>query len=159
MKHWLWIALLGPSLAVAHGDPNQPGKVDYSQAEEQPFGRAANPKRASRTIRIEMSDAMRYSPSEINVKRGEAVRFLLQNNGKLMHEFVLGTLQALQAHGELMKKFPAMEHDEPYMAHVAPGRSGELGWQFTRTGEFYYGCLIPGHFEAGMIGRIRVVHR
>ena len=99
---------------------------------------------------------MRYSPSEINVKRGETVRFLLQNNGKLMHEFVLGTLQELQAHGELMKRFPDMEHDEPYMAHVAPGRSVELGWQFTRAGEFYYGCLIPGHFEAGMIGRVIV---
>lgn len=159
MKHWLWIALLSPSLALAHGDPNQPGKVDYSKAEEQPFGRAADPTRASRTIRIEMSDAMRYSPSEIKVKRGETVRFVLQNKGKVMHEFVLGTLPELQAHGELMKKFPDMEHDEPHMAHVAPGRSGELGWQFTRPGEFYFGCLIPGHFEAGMIGRIRVVHR
>ena len=156
MKHWLWIALLGPGLALAHGEPHQPPKIDYSKAEEQPFGRAADPKRASRTIRIEMSDAMRYSPSEINVKRGEAVRFLLQNNGKLMHEFVLGTLPELQAHGELMKKFPDMEHDEPYMAHVAPGKSAEMGWQFTRPGEFHYGCLIPGHFEAGMIGRVIV---
>jgi uncharacterized cupredoxin-like copper-binding protein len=90
------------------------------------------------------------------VNRGKTVRFLLQNSGKLMHEFVLGTLQELRAHGELMQKFPDMEHDEPYMAHVAPGRSGELGWQFTRPGEFYYGCLIPGHFEAGMIGRVIV---
>jgi uncharacterized cupredoxin-like copper-binding protein len=156
MKHWLWIALLGHGLALAHGEPHQPPKIDHSKAEEQPFGRAVDPKRASRTIRIEMSDAMRYSPSEINVKRGEAVRFLFQNNGKLMHEFVLGTLQELRAHGELMQKFPAMEHDEPYMAHVAPGKSAEMGWQFTQPGEFYFGCLIPGHFGAGMIGRVIV---
>ena len=156
MKHWFWIALLGPCLALAHGDPYQPAKVDYSKAEEQPFGRAADPKRTSRTIRIEMSDAMRYSPAEITVRRGETVRFLLQNNGKLTHEFVLGTLPELQAHGELMQKFPDMEHDEPYMAHVAPGGTGELGWQFTRAGEFHYGCLLPGHFEAGMIGRVIV---
>ena len=159
MKHWFWIALLGHGLAYAHGDPQQPPKIDYSRVEEQAFGRAADPKRASRTIRIVMSDAMRYTPSEITVRHGETVRFVLQNKGKVMHEFVLGTLQELRAHGELMKKFPAMEHDEPHMAHVAPGRSGELGWQFTRRGEFHYGCLIPGHFEAGMIGRIRVVHR
>lgn len=156
MKHWLWIVLLGPGVALAHGDPHQPAKIDYSKAEEKSFGRAADPKQAARTIRIEMSDAMRYSPSEITVKRGETVRFLLQNNGKLMHELVLGTLQELEEHGELMKKFPDMEHDEPYMAHVAAGKSGEMGWQFTRAGEFWYGCLIPGHFEAGMVGKIIV---
>jgi uncharacterized cupredoxin-like copper-binding protein len=49
-----------------------------------------------------------------------------------------------------------MEHDEPYMAHVAPGKTQRIVWHFTQTGEFYYGCLIPGHFEAGMIGRIVV---
>lgn len=156
MNHWLWVALLASGLALAHDDPPRSDKVDHSHAAEQPFGRAADPQRAARTIRIEMSDAMRYSPSDITVKRGETVRFVLQNSGKLMHEFVLGTLPELRAHGELMKKFPDMEHDEPYMAHVAPGRTGELGWQFTRRGEFHFGCLLPGHFEAGMIGRIIV---
>ena len=56
-----------------------------------------------------------------------------------------------------MKKHPGMEHDEPYMAHVASGRTGELVWTFNRAGEFEFACLIPGHFEAGMIGRIAVV--
>ncbi|MDW8468952.1 MAG: plastocyanin/azurin family copper-binding protein [Burkholderiales bacterium] len=73
-----------------------------------------------------------------------------------MHEMVLGTLEELKAHAELMRKHPAMEHDEPWMAHVAPGKSATLHWQFTRAGEFHYGCLIPGHFEAGMVGRITV---
>jgi uncharacterized cupredoxin-like copper-binding protein len=62
----------------------------------------------------------------------------------------------LKAHAELMRKHPGMEHDEPHMAHVAPGKSGEIGWQFTRVGKFYYGCLIPGHFEAGMVGKVTV---
>jgi uncharacterized cupredoxin-like copper-binding protein len=73
-----------------------------------------------------------------------------------MHEMVLGTLAELREHGELMKKFPDMEHDEPYMAHVKPGNTEDIVWQFTRPGEFYYACLIPGHFEAGMIGKIAV---
>jgi len=73
-----------------------------------------------------------------------------------MHEMVLGTLEDLKKHAELMRRFPHMEHDEFHMAHVAPGKSGEIGWRFTKSGEFHYACLIPGHFESGMLGKIVV---
>lgn len=42
------------------------------------------------------------------------------------------------------------------MAHVAPGKTETIVWQFTKVGEFHYACLIPGHFEAGMIAKISV---
>lgn len=42
------------------------------------------------------------------------------------------------------------------MAHVAPGKTETIVWQFTKVGEFHYACLIPGHFEAGMIAKIIV---
>ena len=103
-----------------------------------------------------MSDAMRYSPAALTIKQDETVRFDVRNNGKVMHEMVLGTMKELKEHAELMKKHPGMEHDEPYMAHVAPGKTERIVWQFTKPGEFYYGCLIPGHFEAGMVGKINV---
>jgi uncharacterized cupredoxin-like copper-binding protein len=124
--------------------------------EETPFGRAADPRKAKRTVRVEMSDAMRFTPAEIRVKRGEVVRLVPVNRGKVMHEMVIGTLEDLKQHAELMRRHPHMEHEEAHMAHVAPGKSGEIGWQFTRAGEFYYACLIPGHFEAGMIGKVIV---
>ena len=66
---------------------------------------------------------------------------------------VLGTKKAIAEHAELMKKFPDMEHSDPNMAHVKPGKSGEIVWQFTKAGEFQFACLQPGHFEAGMVGR------
>ena len=72
---------------------------------------------------------------------------------------MLGTPQALGAHAELMKKYPGMEHDEAHMAHVAAGRQGEIVWTFNRVGEFAFACLIPGHFEAGMVGKILVTSR
>ena len=100
---------------------------------------------------------MRYTPSAITVKQGETVRFVVKNAGKLMHETVLGTKAELNEHYELMKKFPEMEHDEPHMVHLKPGETGEMVWQFTKAGEFYFACLIPGHFEAGMFGTIKVV--
>ncbi|MBI5752426.1 MAG: cupredoxin family protein [Hydrogenophilales bacterium] len=146
------------SAALAHGNETHEQKpaIEYAKAEDKAFGKAADPRRATRTMTVEMSDAMRFTPAEISVKRGETVKFIIKNQGKIMHEMVLGTMAELKEHGAAMKKFPGMEHDEPYMAHVAPGKSGEMGWQFTRAGEFYYACLLPGHFEAGMVGKIIV---
>jgi len=166
--------------AFGHGDSGhgKPKAVDYSKAEEMPFGRAGNPKNAARTVRIAMNDQMRFvaaphqngrktdvgpgsaphtMPGDIEVKRGETIRFAVRNDGKVMHEMVLGRMKELKEHAELMRKFPGMEHDEPYMAHVAPGKQGAIVWQFTQAGEFHYACLIPGHMEAGMISRITVV--
>jgi uncharacterized cupredoxin-like copper-binding protein len=152
------IAMAAASLASAHAEKSHAGKgVDYSNAEEHAFGRAADPRKATRTVRVDMTDQMRFHPAEITVKRGQVVRFLPVNKGQVLHEMVLGTMDELKKHAELMRKHPGMEHDEPHMTHVTPGKSGEMGWQFTQTGEFFYGCLIPGHFEAGMIGKVKVV--
>jgi uncharacterized cupredoxin-like copper-binding protein len=145
-----------PLAAMAHGDKHAPPAIDYSKADEKPFGRATDPAKAGRTIRVDMADTMRFTPSELTVKRGDTVRFVAKNTGKVMHEMVLGTMDELKAHAEMMRKHPGMEHDEPHMLHVAPGKTGDMGWRFTRTGTFYYGCLVPGHFEAGMVGKINV---
>ncbi len=145
------------AIGVAYGHTgSSPPPIDYAKAEETPFGKAADPRKAARTVRIDMADTMRYTPAEITVKRGDTVRFVASNKGKVMHEMVLGTREELARHAEEMKKHPGMEHDEPHMLHVPPGKRGELGWRFTRAGEFYFGCLVPGHFEAGMVGRIFV---
>ena len=123
---------------------------------ETPFGRAAPSGQAQRSVRVEMSDQMRFAPAEVTVKRGEIVRFIPVNKGQIVHEMVLGTMRELKKHAALMQKSPGKHEHEPYMTHVAPGASGEFAWQFTRPGEFYFACLIPGHFEAGMIGKVTV---
>jgi uncharacterized cupredoxin-like copper-binding protein len=110
----------------------------------------------SKTIEIKMSDQMKFTPSEIRVKKGDVIKFVHTNTGQLMHEFVLGTSETLVEHAKMMKKFPNMEHSEPYMTHVAPGQRGEIIWQFSEAGEFAFGCLIPGHFDAGMKGTVFV---
>ncbi|MES2535580.1 MAG: cupredoxin family protein [Pseudomonadota bacterium] len=158
----LLLALVSTSsVALAHSNDST-GKQKAAapvSTEEHAFGKQGNPKKASRTIAIDMNDMMRFGPADITVRQGETIRFVVRNQGKMLHEIVIGTLDELKAHGELMKKHPGMEHDEPYMAHVDPGKKAEMVWQFTRAGEFYYACLIPGHFEAGMVGKIKVVKR
>ncbi len=157
-RYGLYALMLATTAVLAHGNEAHAPRtaIDYAKVEPTAFGRAVDPKRAKRTITVEMSDAMRFTPAEITLKRGESVRFVIKNGGRMMHEMVLGTEAELKQHAELMKRFPDMEHDAPHMAHVGPGQTGEIGWQFTRTGVFYYGCLLPGHFEAGMVGKIIV---
>ncbi|AOS79279.1 MULTISPECIES: cupredoxin domain-containing protein [Hydrogenophaga] len=146
------------SLAVAHGNEEHK-KAGPVKMEQKDWGIAGNPKAVTRTIEIGMTDAMRFTPDKLEVRQGETIRFVHTNSGKVMHEFVLGTKKELDEHAALMKKFPGMEHEEPYMSHVAPGKRGEIVWQFNRAGEFDFACLLPGHYEAGMVGKIKVVAR
>jgi len=133
------------------------GACAAAPAHAHDFGREGDPKKVSRTLEVGMSDRMRFAPAQLTVRQGETVRFRVTNSGRLMHEMVLGTLEELKQHAELMAKYPHMEHEEAHMVHVAPGRTATLVWQFDRPGEFYYGCLVPGHFEAGMVGKLKVV--
>ena len=163
MNRLLFLAASGVAIAViagtsgARSEKHAPSHVDSSKARETAFGRAFDPRKAQRTIRIEMSDTMRFTPAELEVRQNETVRFVVRNAGRQMHELVLGTLEELKRHADHMGKHPGMQHDEPWMTHVAPGKTGELGWQFTKPGTYFYGCLVPGHFEAGMIGKVVVV--
>lgn len=142
--------------ALGHGDAPKPEAAAKAKPEQQDWGIAGEAKAARRTVEISMSDAMRFTPDHIKVRRGETVKFVFRNQGRQLHEFVLGTRQALQEHAALMVKFPKMEHDELYMVHVAPGKTGRLVWTFNRPGEFDFACLIPGHYQAGMVGKISV---
>jgi uncharacterized cupredoxin-like copper-binding protein len=156
-RAWLLASLLAVTCAtMAHEKAHKPGAAAPVKKEQQAWGIAGEPKATTRTIAVRMDDRMRFTPERIDVREGETVRFVVRNTGKLMHEFVIGTKAENAKHAALMVKFPNMEHDEPWMAHVPPGRTGELVWTFNRAGEFEFACLIAGHFRAGMVGRITV---
>mgnify|MGYP002336278713 CR=1 FL=1 len=120
------------------------------------LGQPGNPAKVTRTVDVEMSDAMRYAPASVKVKRGETIRFRVKNTGRIKHEMVLGSLAELKEHAKIMARFPEMEHDDPNAISVAPGKSGELVWRFTHSGKLDFACLVPGHLEAGMRGDVTV---
>lgn len=144
--------LAAPAFAHGDGHARHDGPV---VKEQKPWGIAGDAKHA-RTIEITMSDAMRFTPDRIEVKQGESVRFVVRNTGGMLHEMVIGSADELKEHAALMKRFPNMEHDEPYMSHVPAGQQGEIVWNFNRPGTFQFACLVAGHFEAGMTGTIVV---
>lgn len=149
--------LLPASLPVlAHGPQDHVKPKGPVKAEQMDWGVAGNAKAARRTVTVQMLDTMRFTPNVVDVRLNETLRFNVINRGKMLHEFVIGTKAENAKHAELMIKFPTMEHDAPYMAHVAPGQRGQIIWTFNRPGEFEFACLIAGHYQSGMVGAIRV---
>lgn len=147
------LALFMALPAWSHGDGEE---TKVAAAGEQKAWGIPGSTKGARTIEVRMGDDMRFRPARIEVRQGETIRFVIHNRGKVLHEMVVGTAEELREHAALMKKFPKMEHDEPYMTHVKPGRKGGMVWNFNRPGTFQFGCLIPGHFDAGMTGTIVV---
>jgi uncharacterized cupredoxin-like copper-binding protein len=122
-------------------------------------GAPGDPKKPARIVLVTMKEGdgkMMFIPDRLEVKRGDQVRFILTNTGELEHEFVLDSTEGNLKHAEEMKKNPDMEHDDPNARRVKPKKKDEFVWRFTKAGQFEYGCLIPGHREAGMTGIIVV---
>ena len=122
-------------------------------------GEPGDPKKPARIVNVVMREGdgkMMFVPDRLEVKLGEQIKFVLRNSGDLDHEFLLASTAENLKHAEEMKKNPDMEHDDPNGKRLAPKKSAELIWRFTKAGQFEYGCLIPGHREAGMTGKIVV---
>lgn len=118
-------------------------------------GEPGDPAKPSREIIVEMSE-MDYSPSRIEVKRGEQIKFVVRNVGTEDHEFLLASTKDNLKHAAAMRKHPGMAHDEPNGLRLARKQTGEIIWKFTRAGTFEYSCLIPNHREYGMTGKVVV---
>ena len=114
----------------------------------------------SRSIEVRMDDTMRFTPDTLQVKAGETLRLVVHNAGKVAHELVLGTDAQIRKHAEAMKQGAAHKDDHDHAGGaaitVAPGQTGELVVTFAEAGEVQMACLIPGHYEAGMRGKVQV---
>lgn len=141
--------------AGGHGH-NMTGMAHGAPSAASAAGRPGDSGRVNRTIAVTMDDAMRFTPSQIEVKAGETIRFFIRNAGKVPHEMVIGTMDELKAHAEMMRKMPDMKHAEPNMITLEPGQRGGIVWQFDKLGTVDFACLVPGHLEAGMAGKVRV---
>ena len=143
----LWVTV-APLVAAAHE-----ARGHFSA------GEPGDPKKPARIVKVKMLEEgkkMFFEPAVIEVKRGEQIRFVLMNDGTEDHEFILATQKDNRKHAEQMKKFPEMEHDDPNAKRLSPFNTTEILWKFTKRGEFEYACLIPGHLEAGMLGKVIV---
>ena len=139
--------------ATAHDDNGAHDEDSYSA------GEPGDPTKPARIVHITMREAdgkMLFDPNRIEVHQGEQIHFIIQNSGTVEHEFMLASVEDNDKHAELMRKYPQMEHDDPNAKSLAPNKTDEIFWKFSKLGEFEFACLIPGHREAGMRGTIVV---
>ena len=128
--------------------------------EEMSIGRPGDASQVDRVVEITMVETddgrMIFEPSELELQKGETIRFEVTNGGVLEHELVLGTPGEIQEHKAEMKEAMDMAHDDPNSVRLQPGESGEIIWTFANEGTFEFACLIPGHYESGMHGPLVV---
>ncbi len=124
------------------------------------IGHPGDKAKVRRTIRVVMKETddgdMLFEPASLSIKQGETVRLKFANKGEIEHEFVMDVHEGILEHRALMEKFPEMEHDDPNAIRLEPGETGEIVWTFAKAGEFGFACLVPGHYDAGMKGSLKV---
>ena len=154
------VALAAATLLSAHAWAGEgPAGHKHGHGETFSAGEPGNPKKPSRLVRVTMGESdgkMLFAPARVEIRKGEQVKFVLRNDGELDHEFVLANTADNLQHAEAMKKDPDMAHADANGRRLAPNKTEEIVWKFTRAGEFELSCLIPGHREAGMTGTIVV---
>lgn len=131
----------------------------YANVDQDTFsaGEPGDPQKESRTVNVTMKDTdgkLTFDPALVKVRSGEQIRFVVTNAGQLDHEFFLGSPDEISKHEAIMKKFPDMEHNDANVIRLKPGETKEIVWHFTKPGDFEYACLLPGHLEAGMLGKV-----
>lgn len=115
----------------------------------------ADPSQSTRTISVSAIDTA-FEPASISVARGEVVTFVVTNNGRATHEFILGEAAMQEQHARMMGH-GGSPHDSANMIELAPGETKEITWRFDEADTFLYACHEPGHYDAGMVGEINVV--
>ncbi len=171
------IALVGFSVVLLPSFAIAAGADDHTHATSS-IGEPAKAVGTTRVVRIKMIDNA-YEPESVQVRAGETVRFVLTNSGQLLHEFNIGTVVMHSAHQKEMAMMVehgmltptglnpdmanmdhsqmggmTMKHDDPNSILVKPGESKELVWKFSKAVDLEFACNIPGHYEAGMVGKV-----
>jgi uncharacterized cupredoxin-like copper-binding protein len=154
-KTVLALALAALSSAAIAGGTHSGG-----HGEAMKVGEAGDKAKVTQTIQVTMKETddgkMIFTPAKLQVRKGQTVKLRIKNVGEVDHEFVLDEHAKITEHKALMEKFPEMEHDDPNAIRLAPGESGDIIWKFTNDGGFQFACLVPGHYDAGMHGELKV---
>ena len=163
MKKFILLFILIPSISLA--------------ASMSMIGEKGKLSEVDRVIEVKMYDNF-YEPNEIKIKKGETIKFKVHNFGELVHEFNIATKKMHLKHQpemnklveneillgdkidkkkmkEMAKKDHSMSHSHTNSVLLEPNESGEIIWKFNTAAKLEAACNIPGHYETGMIAKIK----
>ena len=163
MKKFILLFILIPNISLA--------------ASMSMIGEKGKSSEVNRVIEVKMYDNF-YKPNEIKIKKGETIKFIIHNFGELVHEFNIATKKMHLKHQpemsklveneillgdkidkkkmkEMAKKDHSMSHSHANSVLLEPNESGEIIWKFNTAAKLEAACNIPGHYETGMIAKIK----
>ena len=142
------------------------------------IGSKGNETDITRVIKVVMYDNY-YEPSSFQIKKGETIKFEVENAGMLVHEFNIankmmhmkhqpemvkmaenGILLAFSIDKEKMKKMAKMDksmgHSHSNSVLLEPKQKGDIIWKFGNAVNIEGACNVPGHYQAGMIAKVNI---
>ena len=163
MKKFILLFILIPSISLA--------------ASMSMIGEKGKLSEVTRIIEVKMYDNF-YEPNEIKIKKGETIKFKVYNFGEFVHEFNIATKEMHFKHQpemvklveneilladkidkkkmkEMAKKDRSMSHSHSNSLLLEPNEDGEIIWKFNTETKLEAACNIPGHYETGMIAKIK----
>lgn len=152
------VPILATAMLLLAGCSDQDAADASRQTSESfEFGQPAKSRDSDRVIQIDASDDFRFDPKAMDVMIGEVITFTVTNVGEVPHEFTLGPADVQAQHGEEMTEMGDIEmDDDPNSISISAGETNSLTWEFTEAGSLLFGCHVPGHYEAGMVGDLEV---
>ena len=112
-----------------------------------------SPSRPSDKIDVTMTD-FQFQPTTFTVPAGQEISLNATNSGGVVHSFVI--MQQGQSVGTEFN-----EEDQPnvyWEVEIQPGGSSETSFMApAEPGEYEMICHVPGHVQAGMVGKLNVV--
>ena len=107
----------------------------------------------STKIDVTMTD-FQFQPNTFTVPAGQEITLNAANSGGVVHSFVI--MKKGQSAGTEFNK-----EDQPnvyWQVEVQPGGSADTTFMAPEeTGEYEVVCHVPGHVQAGMVGKLNVV--
>ena len=118
------------------------------------------PARPAITVTVEEKE-FAYDPITITVPVDQSVMLVFKNTGKVEHDFVIEKINLADAAEDESGGHGTGGHDMgdvEYDLHVStpPGESSTIEFTPTESGTYEFFCTVPGHKEAGMIGKMVV---
>lgn len=154
------VLLLSFASLVAFTASAQAGGTHIGGHDVYDIGTAGDKAKSKRSVTITMRETedgqMLFEPKKLHFREGETVTLNFVNKGETDHEFVMDTKANVDAHKIEMEKNPDMEHADDNSLRLKPGEKGRIVWTFSKSGDFTFACLIPGHYDAGMHGPLKV---
>ena len=156
------------------------GEGGHGHGKSENIGRPGEKSEATKIVKIAMFDNY-FQPKSLQLKEGETVKFIVKNHGEFVHEFNIATKDMHKSHGpemlmmvehgvieadkinwdaakSMQKKVGHGLHDEPNSVLLEPGETGEIVWTFPTHAALEFACNVPGHYESGMVGKIKLTH-